>query len=229
MPRVRRRAVTPAGRTVILPGLALVSASTDAISYLGLGHVFTANMTGNTALLGIGIAAGKAGAALRPACALAGFVLGVVVSQLLVGRRRLLASCLAAELVPLAAWFGWWHAMDEPAHGPPRYGYILLAGIAMGLQSGAVTRLGVRGVTTVFITGTITSLTADLTGRLRGRPLPRPPSHPLQVSVLVFFLAGVVAGAYAFRYWGGTAALVPLGILAVLTAAACAQPPEKDR
>jgi NAD-dependent dihydropyrimidine dehydrogenase PreA subunit len=62
-----------------------------------------------------------------------------------------LASCLAAEMVPLAAWFGWWQAMGEPAHGLPRYGYIALAGLAMGLQSGAVTRLGVPGVTTVFI------------------------------------------------------------------------------
>jgi peptidoglycan/LPS O-acetylase OafA/YrhL len=46
--------------------------------------------------------------------------------------------------------------------------------------------------------------------------------------VLVFFLAGALAGGFAFRYWGGTAAVVPLGILAVLTAAAFAQPPEQE-
>ncbi len=220
--------MTIARRAVLLPGLALVAASTDAISYLGLGHVFTANMTGNTALLGIGIATGKTGAILRSVCALGGFVLGAVTSQVFVGLRRLLASCLAAELVPLAAWFGWWQAMDEPAHGLPRYGYIALAGLAMGLQSGAVTRLGVPGVTTVFITGTITSLVVDYTGLLRGRPLPQQtnPSHLLQ------------AWSWSSSWWrpGGRFRVPllgrhrrrrPLGILAVLTAAAFAQPPSR--
>ncbi len=39
-----------------VPALAVVAAATDALSYLGLGKVFPANMTGNTVLLGIGIA-----------------------------------------------------------------------------------------------------------------------------------------------------------------------------
>ncbi|MEU5992393.1 YoaK family protein [Spirillospora sp. NPDC047418] len=219
-----------AGRATILPVLALASASTDVISYLGLGHVFTANMTGNTALLGIGIASAQTGAVLRSVCALGGFVLGAAASQVFAGHRRALASCLAAETLPLAAWFVWWQAGGDPAHGLPRYGYIVLAGIAMGLQSGAVTRLGVRGVTTVFITGTLTSLTVGLTGRLRGGPPPRqdPPDHVLQGLVVVFFLAGALAGGYAFRHWGGTAAVVPLGIVAVVMAAAFVRPPERE-
>lgn len=222
--------MTLARRATILPVLALASASTDVVSYLGLGHVFTANMTGNTALLGIGVASAKAGAVLRSVCALAGFVSGAAASQLFTRRRRALASCLAAETLPLAAWFGWWQAVGGPAHGSARYGYIALAGVAMGLQSGAVTRLGVPGVTTVFITGTITALTVGLTGRLRGRPLPqqKPPNHVLQGLIVVFFLAGALAGGYAFHYWGGTAAVVPLGIVAVAAAAAFARPPEEE-
>ena len=39
-----------------LAGLTLVAAVTDGISYLGLDRVFPVNMTGNTVLLGLGIA-----------------------------------------------------------------------------------------------------------------------------------------------------------------------------
>ena len=37
----------------MLLGLTVVAACADAISYLGLGHVFPANMTGNTVLLDV--------------------------------------------------------------------------------------------------------------------------------------------------------------------------------
>ena len=40
--------------------LTLAAGSVDAISYLGLGHVFTAMMTGNTVLLGLALAQGEA-------------------------------------------------------------------------------------------------------------------------------------------------------------------------
>lgn len=222
--------MTPAARAFILPGLAVVAASVDAISYLGLGHVFTANMTGNTALLGIGIATGKTGAMLRSAAALAGFVAGAVFSNLFLGRGRFLGRCLAFELLPVAAWLGWWLAEGDPAQGVPRYGYILLAGFAMGLQSGAVTWLGVPGVTTVFIAGTITSLAVDLTARLRGRTLPQQDrySHLLQGLVLCFFLIGALAGALAFRHWGGAAVAVPLSVLAALAVTVFLLPPDPE-
>jgi len=41
---------------VSLAALTVVSGIVDAVSYLGLGHVFTANMTGNVVLVGFGIA-----------------------------------------------------------------------------------------------------------------------------------------------------------------------------
>jgi uncharacterized membrane protein YoaK (UPF0700 family) len=44
---------------------------------------------------------------------------------------------------------------------------IVLAGLAMGIQSAAVRHLGVPGVATTYITGTLTSLVADLVGWLR--------------------------------------------------------------
>ncbi len=46
--------------------LTVISGLVDAVSYLGLGHVFTANMTGNVVLLGFA-AAGASGSPRPPA------------------------------------------------------------------------------------------------------------------------------------------------------------------
>src|SRR6266852_3198094 len=56
--------------------LTIISGLVDAVSYLGLGHVFTANMTGNVVLLGFA-AAGASGFS-APACltSLGAFLLG---------------------------------------------------------------------------------------------------------------------------------------------------------
>ena len=64
--------------------LTLVAASVDAISYLGLGHVFTAMMTGNTVLLGLALAQGEVLAALRSILALMGFSVGVFIGAMIV-------------------------------------------------------------------------------------------------------------------------------------------------
>src|SRR6266852_6075776 len=64
---------TPLVRALI--GLTVVTGLVDAISFLGLGHIFTANMTGNLVFLGFaaggapGISAARSIAAL---CAFAG-------------------------------------------------------------------------------------------------------------------------------------------------------------
>lgn len=61
---------------VILLLLTSVAGSIDVIGYLKLGEVFTANMTGNTVLLGIALGRGKSEAAIRSFIALIGFVTG---------------------------------------------------------------------------------------------------------------------------------------------------------
>ncbi len=68
------------GRDSMVLVLTWAASGVDAISYLGLGHVFTANMTGNAVLLGLAIGQGQGLAALRSIIALAGFVIGVAVS-----------------------------------------------------------------------------------------------------------------------------------------------------
>jgi uncharacterized membrane protein YoaK (UPF0700 family) len=48
----------------------------DAVSYLALGRVFTANMTGNIVLLGFGIAGSGGLPVVAPIISLAAFLLG---------------------------------------------------------------------------------------------------------------------------------------------------------
>src|ERR1019366_10625540 len=48
----------------------------DAVSYLALGHVFTANMTGNIVLLGFGIAGSGGLPVLAPLVSLGAFLVG---------------------------------------------------------------------------------------------------------------------------------------------------------
>jgi uncharacterized membrane protein YoaK (UPF0700 family) len=59
--------------------LSAIAASIDAIGYLKLGHVLTANMTGNTVLIGVSLGQLQLVQAIRGFIALTGFVIGVCI------------------------------------------------------------------------------------------------------------------------------------------------------
>ena len=129
----------------------------DAVSYLALGRVFTANMTGNTVLLGLALVQGDGGAIVRTALALGAFVAGTAIGAWLVHRiehpakwPRGVTIALGFECVLLAALAGDRSSM--------LVGRVTLAALAMGIQSAAARRLDVFGIATTFVTGTLTSL-----------------------------------------------------------------------
>ncbi len=102
--------------------LTCAAGTVDAISYLGLGHVFTAMMTGNTVLLGLAIGQGHLAAALRSIVALLGFSLGVVAGAVIVQRKDDNASwppsvtqTIELEAVLLGIFALLWH-VTGPAH-----------------------------------------------------------------------------------------------------------------
>jgi uncharacterized membrane protein YoaK (UPF0700 family) len=153
--------------------LTLTAGSVDAISYLGLGHVFTAMMTGNTVLLGLALAQGEVLAALRSIVALIGFVLGVFVGAIIVGRDSepaewptVVTAALALEAAILGISAATTCLLDS-TRTSVIYWLIILLALAMGIQSAAVRRLGVPGIATTYITGTLTTLMVDLLGWLR--------------------------------------------------------------
>ena len=167
------------GRDGMLLVLTWAAGSVDAISYLGLGHVFTAMMTGNTVLLGLAIGQGQVLAALRSVIALAGFCLGAAVGAFIVEREEkreewppVVTVALALEAITLALFTIAWFLTDTPRSAGMLHVLILLSGLAMGIQAVAVRHLGVPGIATTYITGTLTSLMVDLTGYLRRTVVP---------------------------------------------------------
>src|SRR5512132_4472490 len=83
-----------ARRDRILLALAFAAGCVDALSYLGLSRVFTANMTGNAVLLGLAIGQTQELQVAHSSAAIVGFVLGVVVGARLVppSRERIMWS-----------------------------------------------------------------------------------------------------------------------------------------
>jgi uncharacterized membrane protein YoaK (UPF0700 family) len=161
------------GRDGMLLLLTWVAGSVDAVSYLGLGHVFTAMMTGNTVLLGLAIGQGQLFAALRSVTALGGFCLGAAVGALIVERDKkeqewppAVTGALALEGIILGFFTITWHLTGPARSAGMLHVLILLSGLAMGIQAAAVRHLGVPGIATTYITGTITSLMVELTGSL---------------------------------------------------------------
>src|SRR5882757_8482624 len=87
-----------------LLALTFTTGLVDAVSYLGLGHVFTANMTGNIVFLGFGIAGGTGLPVLAPIISLAAFLVGAaagggLASRLADQHASHFAGALGAEML----------------------------------------------------------------------------------------------------------------------------------
>lgn len=146
-------------------GLTVSTGFIDAVSYLGLGHVFTANMTGNVVLLGFGLAGAGGLPVLAPVISVLAFVAGASIGGQLAKRyldrgERLFVLGIAAEaaLVPTAAVVAALATVHRGSDGG--YAVIALLAVAMGVRNAAVRRLAVRDLTTV-LTMTITALAAE--------------------------------------------------------------------
>jgi uncharacterized membrane protein YoaK (UPF0700 family) len=202
----------------LLLTLTIAAASTDAVSYLGLGHVFPANMTGNTVLLGVGVASHDYPSAARSAVALGAFLLGAGIVG--AGPPKLdVRWVLRGEFLLIALAAAWWSVVGTPTGGD-RYGLIALVAGAMGVQSAAVARLRVSGVTTTYITGTWTAVSTWVGAHLR-RAADAPPAdrssssqHALQVMVLACYVCAALGAGFAFHAAGAPAAWIPVAAAA---------------
>jgi uncharacterized membrane protein YoaK (UPF0700 family) len=200
----------------------------DAVSYLALGRVFTANMTGNTVLLGLAIVQGDAAGAGRSALALGGFLAGGALGARLVALAarpqvwpRGVTVALAAEgalLVALAVV----HAAVVAGESTLLVGRVALAALAMGVQSAAARRLDVSGVTTTFVTGTLTSLVSLLAvhGVVPGAGSQ---SKRLLAAAWVVYVAGAMAAAAAMQTAARLGLVVPVVVVVAVVGVAAAR------
>ncbi|MFF9404131.1 YoaK family protein [Streptomyces anandii] len=193
------RARDPEGRglplVTVLLGLTVVSGLIDAVSYLGLGHVFTANMTGNVVVLGFAAAGAPGFTVTHTAASLAAFLTGAVTGGRVAARfgggsRRTWARVtLAAETVLVGA--SAVLAYAAPGARGTAYALIVLTAYAMGLRNATVRKLGVPDLTTTVLTMTLTGLASDSrAGGGSGRRSPR------RTAAVAAMLAGAVLGAW---------------------------------
>lgn len=207
--------------TLALLSLTFTSGMVDAVSYLGLGRVFTSNMTGNVVLLGFGIAHSGGLPVLAPLISLGSFALGAGVSGLLGSKLAyrhavhmsaawtLQASLIACATVLTAA-------VHPHAGSASGYAVIGTLALAMGVQTATARRLAVPDLPTTVVTQTLTGLVAD--SRLFGGS---GTGTTRRGSAVAAMLAGAVAGALllkaslvlALALTGGLILLVQLAYL----------------
>ena len=165
----------------LLLALTLLTGLVDAFSYLVLGHVFVANMTGNVVFLGFALAGAPGFSIAASVTALASFWSGALAggkvgSRLGENRGRLLNTAASIQAVFLAASVVLGALARNAATAGFRYPLIVVLGIAMGIQNATARKLAVPDLTTTVLTLTITGTAADSAlaggkGSLSGRRL----------------------------------------------------------
>ncbi len=210
-------------RDLLLYALTFSSGAVDAISFLSLGGVFSAFMTGNIVFLGLRLVGADTPGAVAIAISLAAFASGAYVAAKIVKPASVsglwsqrvtiaLGGSLVAHAVFLIIWFA--------AKGQPSIDIasVLLGswGFAMGMQSAAVRTLHLEGVYTNVMTSTI----VILAGHVANRSATVPERWRL-AGMLAALFVGVIAGGLLLVHCHLYAPVLPFVIsLAVVATAA---------
>jgi uncharacterized membrane protein YoaK (UPF0700 family) len=186
--------------------LTLGTGAVDAVSYFSLNHVFTANMSGNIALLGIGLVNGPS-RVFGNVCSFAGFVCGsIAVARLLRASEgtpaQLARRMLTLELGLLLLVTGALARLNIQANAAQRDLVCVVLAAAMGIQTGVARLLAVTDVNTTVATMTLHDLVAG--SRLAGGDSLR---WRRRAAVVLALLAGAALGV-------GLDRLTPAGGLA---------------
>ena len=146
--------------------LTVVTGMVDAVSYLGLGRTFVANMTGNIVFLGFALAGASGLSAVASSVALGAFVTGSALGGRITRRLgapsdRWLLPTLVLEtgLIALAAAAA--IGLDAGSEDGRRFGVVALLALAMGTRNAVVKGLAVPDLTTTVLTMTVTGLASD--------------------------------------------------------------------
>ena len=197
--------------------LTLVTGFVDSFSYLVLGHVFVANMTGNVVFSGFALAGSSQFSLLSSVVALLAFLAGATYAGRVIRTRQehrgqLLYRTVSIEFVLVAASYFLAQFGPDPASGI-KYVLIILLGLTMGVQNATARKLAIHDLTTTVLTMTITGIGAD--SRLAGTPGGKLGRRLL--SILAMFLGALFGALFILHGHAGDALLVPLVLLAAAT------------
>ncbi|HEV3280417.1 MAG TPA: YoaK family protein [Acidimicrobiales bacterium] len=203
--------------STLLLALTVVTGLVDSFSYLVLGHVFVANMTGNVVFLALALAGAKGFSVGVHVVALASFSLGAVASGRLVTRigerrGRVLAVAAACESALVATAWAIGVGAGNPGSGVSRYLLVVLLAVTGGLQTGTARWLAVPDLITTVLTRTIAG--AGFDSRLAGGSDSHVGRRGLMVAAM--FGGALVGAALVLHVSRSLALLAPLGLLVVV-------------
>ncbi len=214
-----RRSATGA-LPLLLVGMTALTGLVDAFSYLTLGHVFVANMTGNVVFLGFALA-GVSGFSIGTSLlAIGAFMVGAFAAAVLrfrvqhrLDRQFGLAGAIQVVLLAGALVINL-RAGTSPT-GTARDLLIAILAVAMGVQNATARGSGVADLTTTVLTMTITGIVADVRGIGGGGARP----GRRLISVAAMLIGAIVGAALILRGQGS----LPLALALILAAviAAC--------
>jgi uncharacterized membrane protein YoaK (UPF0700 family) len=205
-----------------LLGMTVVTGLVDAVSFLSLGRVFTANMTGNVVLLAFAIARVAGLSIARSLTALLAFLVGAILGGRAMARTNpdsqirfaAQAFLLEAAFLFAASLSAIGYRIDLMEHSFQPFALIALTALAMGTRNAAVRKLAIPDLTTTVLTLTITGIGAD--SSLANGNNPRLARRV--ESVAAMFL-GAALGAVIIRYSISSALWVGTAISALCSAA----------
>ena len=190
--------------------LTVVTGTVDATSYLKLGHVFVANMTGNVVFLGFALAGAHGLSASSSLIALASFLVGASAG----GRCRalhpdhrghMLRTASIAQAMLLATALILALVLAEPLRTPWSYALLVPMAVAMGIQNAAAQLLAVPELTTTVLTRTLTGIASELA--LIGRSRDAAAMFARRVVAVVAMLLGALVGGLLVLHVAVAAAL----------------------
>jgi len=212
-----------------LLGMTVVTGLVDAVSFLSLGSVFTANMTGNVVILAFAIARAPGLSIARSLTALLSFLVGAVFGGRIMARAgrgseiRLATQAFALEagFLCAASLCGIGYRRDLLQQSVQPFALIALTALAMGARNAATRKLAIPDLTTTVMTLTVTGIAAD-SSLAKGSN----PRLARRVGSVIAICLGAALGAVIIRYsisaalWLGTAisALCSAALLRALRA-----------
>jgi uncharacterized membrane protein YoaK (UPF0700 family) len=194
-----------------LLGLTVVTGLVDSVSYLRLGRVFVANMTGNIVFLGFSVDPQSGLSPLASLIAIGAFVVGSGVGGRLAARlaqrpNRWLGTAFGGEAALLALTVILTASGVLPFSGHGDYATVVVLATALGLQNSTVRHFGVPDLTTTVLSLTLTGLAADsaLAGGSGSKPHRR-------LGSIAAMLSGAAIGA-------GLLQVSPSGVIGIAAA-----------
>jgi len=196
-----------------LLGLTVVTGLVDSVSYLRLGRVFVANMTGNVVFLGFSVNHHSGLSPVASLIAIGGFLLGATAGGKMAARlsgrpHRWLACAIGTEASLLALVTILTATGAFPFSGRGNLATIVVLAVALGIQNSTVRHFAVPDLTTTVHSLTLTGWAADstLVGGAGSRPHRR-------LGSVAAMLAGATIGA-------GLLQVSPSGVIGMAAALA---------